>query len=487
MEAVPARPGSRITPRRVLPWAIALATGLEYFDATVFIFYIGQMAAGVHATPAELIGSASAYAVASVLGILSQQWWVERVGFRRYITACLLLFAAAAVAAAFATGPIELALLRGVQGYGMGPMMGVCRILLQVDFTPQDRPQATRIFLLMILVASALAPLLGGDLIAAFGWRSLFVFCALAALALAVLIWRTVPHTGHLEPEARSHAPIWPYIVFALSQGALQVAMQQAQSEHPSRSPGFWLLVALAGVLSLAWFAHHQWHHPRPLVRLQALREQTFRTGLALYVLFYFMSNVLGYLSVRLLEGGLGHSVQGAGRLLGLTALASLPMALVYFRYSARITRRRWLIVSGFALAAVIGLWMAQLPPDAGPALLVPPMVLRGLLLIFIALPAANIAFRVFEADEFHHGYRFKNIVRQLTYSFATTCIVSLEQHRFAAHSAQLRAAAAAAGHAPGPLLAQQASFLSLVDGFYLLIGIAVLGGLYAAWQKRID
>src|SRR6185369_1256197 len=79
----------------LFPWAIALATGLEYFDNTIFSFFTSYIAGGINASTDELVWSSSAYAVASVLAILQQQWWVERVGYRRYIGGCLLLFAAA--------------------------------------------------------------------------------------------------------------------------------------------------------------------------------------------------------------------------------------------------------------------------------------------------------------------------------------------------------------------------------------------------------
>ncbi len=36
-------------------------------------------------------------------------------------------------------------------------------------------------------------------------------------------------------------------------------------------------------------------------------------------------------------------------------------------------------------------------------------------------------------------------------------------------------------------LVAQQASFLASLDGFYFLIGVAVYCGLFAYWQKQIN
>jgi MFS family permease len=77
------------------PWVLAVVTGLDYFDNAIFSFFTSYIAGGVNASPDELVWSSSAYAVAAVLGILQQQWWVERFGYRRYVAGCMLLYSAA--------------------------------------------------------------------------------------------------------------------------------------------------------------------------------------------------------------------------------------------------------------------------------------------------------------------------------------------------------------------------------------------------------
>ncbi|KWB20496.1 MFS transporter [Burkholderia cepacia] len=499
----------------LFPLAIAVATGLDYFDTASFSFFTSYIAGGINASPDELVWAASAYAVASVLGILQQQWWVERLGYRRYISGSLLLFAAASVGAALSESSLELAVARGAQGYFMGPMMSACRIMLQISFTPQRRGGATRQFLIMILLGSALAPLAGGYLVAYFDWRAIFMSTAVGGCAIAAFTWFAVPPSGRLTPEHRGEAHLWPYLIFACALGALQIVMQQVRFELFSTSPEL-VILTVTGLLALGWFAHHQWHHPKPLVRLHALRERTFQAGIALYVCYYYMNNALGYLVSRFLEGGLHYPVENAGRLTGLTSLASVAAAFIYFRYSARVTHKKWLIVTGFLLAALIGVWMSHMPPDASMTWVVPPLIARGLLLLFIALPTANVTFRIFAIEEFHNGYRFKNIVKQLTYSFSSATMIILEQHRLAVHHTRLaesvtpsnpyfietldtlargfEAAGLAARDAQalalgeiGRMVSQQASFLSVLDGFYFMTGIAVVACVFALWQKQID
>lgn len=294
------------------PWVLAVVTGLDYFDNAIFSFFTSYIAGGVNASPDELVWSSSAYAVAAVLGILQQQWWVERFGYRRYVAGCMLLYSAGALAAALCETSFELALARGFQGYFIGPMMGTCRILIQMSFTTQQRPVATRAFLLLIVLSSALAPLVGGQLVAHFDWRALFACTAPVGVLFAVLALLALPNSGGRQPEERGSAHFWPYIIFAFAQGALQIVMQQLRFQLFTGSPGL-ILLTILGVGALGWFAYHQWRHPNPLVRLHALREKTFQVGIVLYMFYYYQSTAFSYLISRFLESGLGYPVENTG------------------------------------------------------------------------------------------------------------------------------------------------------------------------------
>jgi MFS transporter, DHA2 family, multidrug resistance protein len=499
--------------RDLLPWAIALAVGVDYFDNTIFSFFASYIAGGINASPDELVWSSTIYATTSVLGIVQQQWLIERLGFRRYLSGCLLMFAAGSLAASLSDSSFTLAMSRGFQGYFIGPMLGTCRIMLQTGFTPQERAPATRLFLVMILLASAVAPMAGGYLVAYFDWRALFNCSTVAGVILSAFAFLVVPHIGKRRAAQRSATHLWPYLMFACALGALQIIAQQLRFELFSATPLI-PMVTVAGLVAVGWFAWQQWHDPRPLVRLNALREGPFRQGIVLYAFYYFISNAIGYLISQLLQGGLGYPVENAGRIVGLTSLGAIPMALAYFSYG-RLIKRKLLIVTGFGMAAFVGMWMVDLPPDVSTGWLLPPLVLRGFLLMFIALPTAGAAFQIFSNDEFTHGYRFKNIVKQLSYSLSTAMVIILEQHRSAVHQTRLvefasiynpifqttldrmthafEAQGLGASEARGlsleqlsSMVAHQASFLSVLDGFTIIALLALVGGAIAVIQRQI-
>jgi MFS family permease len=174
----------------------------------------------------------------------------------------------------------------------------------------------------LIVGSSALAPLVGGQLVARFDWRALFACTAPVGVLFAVLALLALPDSGDRQPEERGSAHFWPYLIFAFAQGALQIVMQQAALPVVHQFARL-ILLTILGIGALAWFAYHQWHEPNPLVRLHALREKTFQAGIVLYMFYYYQSTAFSYLISRFLESGLGYPVENTGRLVGVTSLIS--------------------------------------------------------------------------------------------------------------------------------------------------------------------
>ncbi|WP_443273516.1 MerR family transcriptional regulator [Variovorax sp. JS1663] len=117
---------------------------------------------------------------------------------------------------------------------------------------------------------------------------------------------------------------------------------------------------------------------PAPLLQLHALRQSAFRVGLVLYVVYYYLSTGFSYLLPRLMEGGLGFTVGNAGYLTGAASLVTGSLVFVYMRYSARLSRKKWLIGAGFGIGALAAWWLAQVTPQAGREALLAPLRSRS-------------------------------------------------------------------------------------------------------------
>ncbi len=126
----------------------------------------------------------------------------DRYGRRPVVLGCLALYVVGAAVCAGAGSVGTLYVGRVVQGIGACGGMALSRVMVVDRFSG---PPAARIISLMSLilsVAPAAAPVLGGTLITIASWRVLFVLMALYGAALFLLVWRFPETNAHRDPLA---------------------------------------------------------------------------------------------------------------------------------------------------------------------------------------------------------------------------------------------------------------------------------------------
>jgi DHA1 family bicyclomycin/chloramphenicol resistance-like MFS transporter len=124
----------------------------------------------------------------------------DALGRRPVVLAGLVLYAAASLACALAPGFGTLLAFRAMQGMTAGAGFTVSRAIVRDLY---EGPQAQRLMALITMIfglAPAIAPVVGGWLHVAFGWRSVFVFLTLLGLALTLAAAMRLPET---HPPAR--------------------------------------------------------------------------------------------------------------------------------------------------------------------------------------------------------------------------------------------------------------------------------------------
>lgn len=440
----------------LLMMLLALATSVEFLENIMFVFASSHIVGGIDADPRSFALVQAAYAVGSMLMILKQQWLSQRFGYRYYLTGALLLFMAGTLAAATSPSLPQMVVARFVQGFGGGALFTSCRILVNVMFGPADRPRAARIFMLGIFGASAIAPAFAAELIERGVWQDIFYgvlpFAALAALGAWLLLPDAEPHEDIEGPA------LGPLLLFGAAIVALQAAMTEARFDifsHPFRLA----LIATIGLALLGGFLWQQWHHDTPVLRLRALRHPVYLTGIGMYFVYYLINNLSGYVFPIYAEQALRFPLATTGWLNTLAASVSLAGILVYLRIASRLPRKKPLMVTGLLLMAGAAWWFSTMPPDAGPAALVWGLAGKGLFGVLVIIPIAGLTFRSLSGDAFAHGYRSKNLVRQIASSFASALgAVLLQNRQFAVHNSLVSALGQRPAQADQWMQATQAS-----------------------------
>lgn len=130
----------------------------------------------------------------------------DALGRKRVVVAGLIVFSLASLVCVFAPNVHVLIIGRALQGLSAGAGVIVGRAIVRDLF---DGPAAQRLMshiAMVFAVSPAIAPILGGALGEWFGWRSIFVFLSLLALAQLLMTLRFLPETLPAEKRQPLHA-----------------------------------------------------------------------------------------------------------------------------------------------------------------------------------------------------------------------------------------------------------------------------------------
>ncbi len=155
-----------------------------------------ELGGGTQAAQATL----AAYFAGMAIGQLLHGPLSDRFGRRRPLFAGLVLYVLASLGCALAAGMPSLVALRFVQALAGCAGMVIARAVVR-DLAEQVDPVRMMARLMLVMgVAPILAPLLGGWVAAALGWRAIFLLLALVGASALALCALFLPET---LPQAR--------------------------------------------------------------------------------------------------------------------------------------------------------------------------------------------------------------------------------------------------------------------------------------------
>jgi DHA1 family bicyclomycin/chloramphenicol resistance-like MFS transporter len=125
----------------------------------------------------------------------------DSFGRRPVILAALCVYTLASVGAALAPSFGWLLLFRALQGLAAGAGSAIGQAIVQDRFQGADAQRIMSHIMMVFGLAPAVAPILGGWLFVAFGWRATFVFLALFGAVMLLACLKLLPES--LPPDRR--------------------------------------------------------------------------------------------------------------------------------------------------------------------------------------------------------------------------------------------------------------------------------------------
>lgn len=289
--------------------SLCLGQFMIQLDITIVNVALPAIGRDLHSSLSGLQWVLDGYSLALASLLLTGGRIGDRAGHRRCYLAGLVLFGIASALCAAAPSAGLLICFRILQGVGGAIQLPATLAILTHTFTsPRERAQAVGIWTSAAGSALIIGPVLGGALIAALGWRAVFVInlpIALVAVALArtQITDSTAPAGGTLDLRGQALATA---ALGLLAAGAIEGGQRGFTGALP-------VGLLIGGVACLAGFLTTELHAKSPMLPLRFFRSAAYAAGNLSALVMGFVNVGLLFILTLFFQQVQGHSAIAAG------------------------------------------------------------------------------------------------------------------------------------------------------------------------------
>lgn len=248
-------------------WLLALFTFSGTLAMHIFVPSLSMAGKDLHAANSAMQMTVSLYILGLAGGQLVYGPLSDRYGRRPILMIGLGIYTVAGLAAALAPDAYALIAARLFQALGGCAGLVLARAIVRDTATQDNAAKRLALMNLMVTIAPALAPIVGGALAGALGWRAVLGALCLLGVGNLVLAWRLLPETGPVAAQVsartlgRDYLQLLrsrPFLGFAVGGGCATTSMYAFiasapfifvdQLHRPAQEVGIYLAILVSGV-----------------------------------------------------------------------------------------------------------------------------------------------------------------------------------------------------------------------------------------------
>lgn len=189
--------------KRWILLAASMIACITPFTDTVYLPALTSVGQELHGDASKVASTVSIYLAAASFGQILFGPVSDCVGRLPTLYISLLLYLSFTVGCIFASTLDQLIILRAFEGLVVAGTIVPVQAAIADIFPVEERGRASGAFFVPILVGPIVAPVLGGFLANAFGWRSTFVLLVALAVPIATFACAVLPETHIYYVERR--------------------------------------------------------------------------------------------------------------------------------------------------------------------------------------------------------------------------------------------------------------------------------------------
>ena len=264
--------------------SLLLAAFVINLDTTIVNVALPTLVRELHASNSQLQWVVDAFNLLFAASVLAAGSLSDRFGRKGMLLAGLTVFGLASVAGGLTGSAGQLVAARAVMGVGAATVFPATLSLISNVFTERrERALAIGLWGAITGVAIALGPIVGGWLLEASGWRSIFFAMAPIAAVAGVLV------AGYVPTSRDPHAPRTDRPGFALSTATVAVLVYTIieAPDHGWGSARTLASFALTAVLAAAFVARER-RTEQPMLDLSLFGNPRFTAASVSVAISFF-------------------------------------------------------------------------------------------------------------------------------------------------------------------------------------------------------
>lgn len=180
---------------------LGLLTAIGPFSIDMYLPGFNDIARSLHTSPATVALSLSSYFIGLALGQLLYGPLLDRYGRKKPLYGGLALYIVATAVCMQARDIHTLIVLRFIQAIGSCGAQVAAMAMVRDLFGARDSAKALSLLLLVVGASPMIAPTVGGYVVVAFGWRTVFLILGIVSVIITLLTIFFLPESYAADPE----------------------------------------------------------------------------------------------------------------------------------------------------------------------------------------------------------------------------------------------------------------------------------------------
>jgi EmrB/QacA subfamily drug resistance transporter len=365
--------------------SLLLATFLINVDTTIVNVALPTLVRELHASNTQLQWVVDAFNLLFAAAVLAAGSLSDRLGRKGMLLAGLAVFGIASLVGGVLSSPDQLISARAVMGVGAAMIFpSTLSLLTNVFRERRERALAIGLWGAVTGMAIALGPIVGGGLLEAFSWRSVFFAMTPVAALTGVLVVAAVPTSR--DPNAQKlDRP-----GFALSTATIALLVYTI-IEAPSRGwASSWTLAgfALAALLAAA-FVGQERRVEQPMLDVSLFSNPRFAAASGSVAISFFALSGFIFLVTQYFQFLKGYGPLSTGVRLLPVASCVAAASIIGTRLAVR-AGTKLVVAAGLALMSVFYFWVTTAAASTSYATIAAQMVVLGTGMGLTSAPATE-------------------------------------------------------------------------------------------------